>query len=377
MRPLGLYVHIPFCRSKCLYCDFCSFVRPSEDRILSYVEALCRDLTARATDCREYTVDTVYFGGGTPTMLSSDLLIRLLQTIFRTYRMAHDAEISIECNPKTGDEAAFSALRGAGFNRMSIGLQSAHAKELRALGRIHSFDDFWETFYAARRAGFDNISVDVMSGIPHQSVTSYLETLELLCDLSPEHISSYGLTVEADTPFGRMGDRLVLPNEDVEEDQYYLGIEQLYARGYRRYEISNFARRGYESRHNLKYWNLQEYLGFGPAAHSDFAGKRFGNSRDLDAYLRGEDITETSSSPSEEARIAEYVMLQMRLSTGVRFADFYDRFGISFDEYFGKELRYAADPTLVHRTADAICFSSVGMRVSNSILSEWLDFSKE
>ncbi len=377
MKDLGLYIHIPFCRSKCLYCDFCSFPRPSEETMRAYVDALCRDLVKWADRCSDYAVDTVYFGGGTPTLLPADRLVKILETVKRCYRVQNDAEITVECNPKTGGLDHFGTLRAAGFDRMSIGLQSAHADELRALGRVHSLEDFKRTFADARAAGFDNISVDVMSGIPRQSVTSYLQTLETVCDMHPEHISSYTLTVEEDTPFGRMGDRLVLPDEDVEEDQYYLGIETLYARGYRRYEISNFAKVGYESRHNLKYWNCREYLGFGPAAHSDFGGRRFGNSRDIDAYVRGEDITEVSSTPSRDERIAEYVMLRMRLAEGVRLADFRARFGVDFDEYFAGGLRYADDPTLVYRADGCIRFSSVGMRVSNSILSEWLDFTKE
>lgn len=286
------------------------------------------------------------------------------------------SEITAECNPKTGDQAQFLAMRRGGFNRLSIGLQSAHAVELRALGRIHSFADFRETFLAAREAGFSNLSADVMMGIPHQSLSAYLETLDMLCALSPEHISAYGLTVEEGTSFGRMGERLVLPDERVEEAQYFRGIELLAKNGYRQYEISNFARSGYESRHNLKYWNCEEYLGFGPAAHSDYGGVRFGNSRDLAAYLEGKDITETSQAPDADERIAEYVMLRMRLSDGVRFSDFKSRFGVSFDEYFGRSLQYANDPSLVLRDGASIRFTPVGMRVSNAILAEWLDFAK-
>ena len=376
MRPLGLYLHIPFCRSKCLYCDFCSFPRPAGETVNAYVDTLCRDLRRRADDCRCHTVDTVYLGGGTPTLLSADQLARIMETVFDAYRVSDGAEITAECNPKTGSREQFSAMRRMGFNRLSIGLQSAHATELRALGRIHSFADFRETFLAAREAGFENLSADVMMGIPHQTLESYLETLERLTALSPEHISAYGLTVEEGTPFGKMGDRLILPDEAVEEAAYFRGIERLAAHGYRQYEISNFAREGYESRHNLKYWSCEEYLGFGPAAHSDFGGKRFGSSRDLDAYLLGKDITESVEFPDRDERISEYVMLRMRLAEGVRFADFEVRFGIAFDEYFGSSLRYASDPTLVHRDTASISFTPAGMRVSNAILSEWLDFGK-
>ena len=287
MQSLGLYIHIPFCRSKCRYCDFCSFPNASEQNFEDYVAALCLDLEKCAADCTAHRVDTIYVGGGTPTILPWRLLEKILNTVMRCYHVSASAEITAECNPKTADAEKLIAMRGMGFNRLSVGMQSAQDAELRALGRIHSFEDFCATFSAARGAGFENISADLMMGIPEQTVESYLDTVERLCALSPEHISAYGLIVEEGTPFGNMGDKLILPREEAEEEMYFRGIERLAAHGYRQYEISNFSKRGYESRHNLRYWNCEAFLGFGPAAYSDFGGERFGNSRDLVAYIAG------------------------------------------------------------------------------------------
>ncbi len=371
---LGLYIHIPFCRSKCLYCDFCSFPRVDTERIETYVSALCHDLASRSDDAAAYTVDSVYLGGGTPTLLPARLLVKILETVFSHYRVAKDTEITAECNPATGDRTMFAQMHRVGFNRLSIGLQSAHDTELRALGRLHSFSDFERTFLQARDAGFDNISADVMSGIPHQTTESYLQTLERLCALSPEHISAYGLTVEDETPFGRMGARLILPDEDETRQMYLEGIALLAKKGYAQYEISNFAKLGYESRHNLKYWNCEPYLGFGPAAYSDFGGVRFGNSRDLDAYIEGRDICIDSEMPSPRDRMNEYVMLRMRLAAGVNEEDFEGRFGMSFEKTFGKQLQAYESGGFVKKTADGWAFTPAGMYVSNTILSEILEF---
>ena len=376
IKSLGLYIHIPFCRSKCLYCDFCSLPNRSAKDHEAYVNALCRDLSTRAAACREHTVDTVYLGGGTPTHLSPTLLVRILETVFKNYRVSANAEITLECNPATANRDAFGILRGAGFNRISIGLQSAHAEELRALGRLHSFDDLKNTISDARAAGFENVSVDVMFGIPHQTLQSYLQTIERLTTLSPEHISAYGLTIEDGTPFGKAKDRLPLPDEEETRQMYLKGIETLRAHGYDQYEISNFSKRGYQSRHNLKYWNCEEYLGFGPAAYSDFGNQRFGNSRDQKAYLDGNDILAESETPSQEERLNEYVMLRLRLCDGIDENEFAARYGCSFEERFGTHMaRYEAGG-FVRRTQNGWALTAQGFYVSNTILCELLDFSE-
>lgn len=375
MKSLGLYVHIPFCRSKCLYCDFCSFPRSDAGEQADYTGLLCRDLRMRAEDASDRTVNTVYFGGGTPTLLPPTLLTRILEEIFSRYHLSADAEITLECNPATASREDLHALRKAGFNRISIGLQSADGAELRALGRLHSLADFERTLRDARDAGFENVSADVMFGIPRQTKASYLQTLTHLASLSPEHISAYGLTVESDTPFGKMGDRLMLPEEEETRAMYFEGAALLEQLGYRQYEISNFARPGYESRHNLKYWNCEEYLGFGPAAYSDFGGKRFGNSRDLSAYLGGKSILAESEAPSPRERAEEYVMLRLRLADGVNCAAFADRFGFDFDSKFAVTLAKYEPAGLVRHTEQGWALTREGFYVSNTILSELLDFS--
>ena len=373
-KSLGLYIHIPFCRSKCLYCDFCSFPRPKDELVDAYLRALERDLIQKSDLCREYEVDTVYFGGGTPTSLPGELLPRLLDTVTAHYRISENAEITAECNPTTENLSLFRAMRASGFNRLSVGVQSLHEKELKALGRIHSFSDVERTFSDARAAGFSNLSADVMFGIPHQTPESYLQTLEGLAALEISHLSAYGLQIEEGTPFHRMEKSLPLPDEDAAERMYFEGIELLSRHGLEQYEISNFAKEGYESRHNLKYWSCDEYLGFGVAAHSDFCGERFGNSRDLNAYIEGREITEERESISFEERKNEYVMLRMRLADGVRASDFEARFGESFQDTFGARLKKYEASGLVHMTEEGAAFTPRGMYLSNAILSDILDF---
>ncbi len=377
MKPLGLYIHIPFCRSKCLYCDFCSFPRQDEEKMVEYVAALCRDLKKHAPECRDYMVDTIFLGGGTPTTLPAYLLKELMGEIYKYYNVCPNAEITAECNPVTGERELFARMRAAGINRLSIGLQSAHEKELKALGRLHNFDVFATCFADARAAGFDNISVDVMSGIPHQTPESRRDTLQKVLALCPEHISSYDLIIEEGTPFASRADTLPLPDEDASRRMYLEGIEILSQNGYAQYEISNFARSGYESRHNLKYWNCDEYLGFGVAAHSDFGGARFGNSRDIEEYLKDHDITEEKSIPDQSERINEYVMLRFRLCEGVDVSAFQKRFGVSFEEMYGKKLAPFVASGLVLCESGRYYLSQEGMLVSNTILSQILDFASQ
>ena len=377
MKTLGLYLHIPFCRSKCLYCDFCSFPRQDEEKMIEYVTALLRDLRAYAPACRDYVVDTVFLGGGTPTTLPAYLLKSLMDEIHKSYNVSPNAEITAECNPVTGERELFSRMRAAGINRLSIGLQSAHEKELKALGRLHTFDVFATCFADARAAGFENISVDVMSGIPYQTPESRKETLQKVLSLCPEHISSYDLIIEEGTPFARNFDKLPLPDEDAAREMYLEGIEFLAQNGYTQYEISNFARPGYESRHNLKYWNCDEYLGFGVAAHSDFGGVRFGNSRDIEAYIKGKDITEEKGTPNAVERANEYVMLRFRLCQGLDASVFEERFGISFEGTYGKKLAPFVRSGLVCKEGERYFFSRQGLLVSNTILSEILDFGAQ
>ena len=276
-KSLGLYIHIPFCKNKCNYCDFCSVARADSELNKKYLDSLCREIAEWSGKCRDYLVDTIYIGGGTPTVLEASELVALVEECYKLYSVADGAEISCECNPATIDKNGLRAMREGGINRLSIGLQSANENEMRALGRIHNFDDFLRTFEGAREAGFDNISADLMYGIPEQTEKSLLYSLETLSSLSPEHISAYCLKVEGNTPFARLGDKLILPDEDTQYAMYKLIVDYLRSRGYDRYEISNFSKKGRESRHNLRYWTGKDYIGFGAAAHSYFDSERFSN----------------------------------------------------------------------------------------------------
>ena len=374
-KRLGLYVHVPFCRSKCLYCDFCSLPNCGEETVEAYVQALCRDLSNQSRACGDYTVDTVYFGGGTPTYLSAKQLERILQAVRDGYRLSSDAEITSECNPATAQGETLRQMRSMGFNRLSIGLQSAHEEELRALGRIHTYEDFLQTWRDARRAGFDNLSVDLMSGIPEQTPASWKKTLERVISLAPEHVSAYGLILEAGTPLALREGSLALPDEESAEAMYFTGIEMLSAHGIPPYEISNFAKKGYASRHNLKYWNCDEYLGFGPSAYSDFSEERFGNSRDVLGYIEGKDITAERERPDREERIKEYLMLRLRLWEGVREEELRERFGISLEQVCGEAAQRHLALGLLQKNDGGYAFTRRGFYVSNTVLSELLDFS--
>ena len=371
-KPLGLYVHVPFCRRKCLYCDFCSYAGQSDETMDSYVTRLCEEIEKKAPLARRHTVDTVYFGGGTPTLLSPAHFERLLTVIRTHYVLSDDVEITVECNPATADEDKLAALRGLGINRLSIGAQSAIDKELLALGRIHTGEQTVQTYRAARRAGFDNISLDVMFGIPHQTLDSFSHTLDEILALEPEHISAYSLIVEPDTPFFEAGDTLPLPDEDTVCDMTALLLARLRGAGYERYEISNFAKGDRVSHHNLHYWNMDDYLGFGPAAHSLLDGVRTGHSRDLAAYLAACDTTEPEEVLDADSARDEYVMLRLRLADGVDKREFSARFGQNFDAVYAKRAAPFIAAGLLDDTPHRIAFTDRGFSVSNTVLSEML-----
>ena len=373
-KNLGIYIHIPFCIKKCNYCDFCSFPGTDESTRQKYVDALCRDIAARGELCREYRADTVYFGGGTPTLLTAAQFGQIFDALHKNFDIDPTAEISAECNPATADLAYFKALRALGVNRLSVGMQSAHDNELAALGRVHRADDFKRAFYDARMAGFGNISADLMFGIPHQTLDSFRKTMEYLTDLSPEHISAYGLILEEGTPFFANQKNLVLPDEETEYTMYAEAVGFLAQRGYERYEISNFARPGSESRHNLKYWMRDEYVGLGVSAHSFLNGKRsFAPSR-LDVYTGGL-FEEGCEEIGESEAMGEYVMLAMRTVRGVDENVFFRRFKKSFDGLFGDRLKPYCDGGFVVREGGRCAFTDSGFYVSNSILSDVIDFN--
>lgn len=371
-KKLGLYIHVPFCLKKCLYCDFCSFPAYSEEMMDTYVKRLNADIESYSKGF-EGVVDTIYFGGGTPTLLKERHFDSIFETINKHYAIEVNAEISCECNPATVDREYLKNINGIGVNRLSIGLQSANDSELRALGRAHTFGEFIETYENARAAGFDNLSVDLMYGIPEQTVESFGHTLTKVCEMLPEHVSAYALKIEEGTPFGKRKETLSLPSEDDECDMYEMCTKMLGERGYQKYEISNFARPGFESRHNVKYWMGEDYLGFGVAAHSYFEGERFSNSRDIAAYIRGEDITEERSAIPKKEQMTEYVMLRMRMTAGIELSDFKTRFGLDLFDFCGSLDRYIS-AGFMKADAGRIAFTDRGIFVSNTILSDILEF---
>ena len=373
-RKLGLYIHIPFCRTKCLYCDFCSFVSRNEDDREAYVCALINEIKERAT--KEYLVDTIYFGGGTPSLLTVEQIGRILSCIRENFVVCGDVEITLECNPMTHLEDGkeyFSVLNNMGVNRLSLGIQSAIDEELKLIGRQHSFEQAKNTFLDARKSGFDNISVDIMFGIPSQTLKSLLCSLEQFISLGAEHVSIYSLQLEEGTPLYRMRDRYSLADDDTVADMYELVVTHMKNAGYSHYEISNFAKDGRESRHNSKYWQLDEYLGLGLAAHSDFFGNRLENTKDMEKYLLGEWL-ENELAISEAEREFEFIMLGLRLAKGISKHKFYTRFGIDFDQKYGKKVEKLEKMGYVLQNDEYLSLNEQGFEVSNMILAEILDF---
>ena len=329
-KSLGLYIHIPFCAAKCAYCDFYSLPR-SEEKMDLYAAALCGDLRRFAPQAADHTVDTVYFGGGTPSYLGAQRLIAVLDTVKSCFRLDSSAEITLEANPDSaGDAGSLSRLRAAGFNRISLGVQSSDDEMLKRIGRIHTWAQVPQTVTAIRAAGFDNLSVDLIYGLPGQTMAQWQKTLADAVALSPEHISAYGLKLEPGTPLWRQRDVLTFPDDDQQAEMYLWAVTFLQQNGYFQYEISNFSRPGKASRHNLKYWRLEEYAGFGPGAHSDFGGVRYAIARDLDGYIAGTAALSerTEITPAERAR--EYVMLSVRTAEGVSPSVLEARYGGSF-----------------------------------------------
>ncbi len=375
-QPFGVYIHIPFCRSKCPYCDFCSFPRPQGDVMRAYTDELIRRIRAAGRDAAGRAVDTVYFGGGTPTVLSADCVRDLTDAVRAAFTVLPDAEITVEGNPATADRAILSAWRAGGVNRLSLGAQSASAKELSALGRLYRWADVEHTVADARAAGIENINLDFMLGIPHQTPASLADTLARALSLAPTHLSAYTLMLEEGTPFARRGRAaLGLPADADEADDRAVALwEQasatLTAAGFEHYEISNYARPGHRSRHNLHTWQCRDYLGLGVAAHSCMNGVRFGQSRDLDAFLRGEDITEFREVLTHDDRVTEFIMLALRLSDGIGEADFAARFGTDFWDTYGDRCRPLLQNGLVERDGGRIRLSERGFPVSNAVIAE-------
>ena len=326
--PLGIYIHVPFCRSKCQYCDFYSLSVKDDKLMDGYLSAICAHIREAGALAPGYKVDTIYFGGGTPSFFGAEGMATILTTIRRNFDVDNNAEITFEANPDSISEKLLHRLRAEGFNRVSLGIQCDDDEILKKLGRPHTYAQAVTAYQRIRKAGYRNVSVDLMYGLPGQTLADWQEPLDNVLKLLPEHISCYGLKVEEGTPLYEYKDAANLPGDDLQADMYLAAVEMLRSRGYRQYEISNFARKGLYSRHNMKYWTGGEYLGFGPSASSDFAGKRFTLSRDLQAYIQGirdggEVMEDVQDIPLRE-RAGEYLMLRLRTSAGIA-ADEYER----------------------------------------------------
>lgn len=375
--PLGLYIHVPFCQQKCAYCDFYSLPQ-AEDKMDEYVRAVVAHLKEVAPHAATHTVDTVYFGGGTPSYLGVKRLKTILAAIDKHYALSRSAEITLEANPDSaGDWKALRALRRAGFNRISIGMQSSNDEELRAVGRIHSFSQVRDAVEAARKAKLHNVSLDLIYALPGQTLESFETSLRNAIALAPEHISCYGLKLEEGTPLFARRDELSLADDDQQADMYLSAVSILDENGYKQYEISNFCKEDFPSRHNMKYWTLGEYAGFGPGAHSDFGGVRYSYDRDLQRYI--DSALHSGSMPIESedlptwTRDTEYIMLSLRTVQGLDPRYFEHTFRRYFSPLRPLLERYEAAGLAVHEENGTWHFTPRGFLVSNTLIGELLD----
>lgn len=370
-RSYGIYLHIPFCLKKCDYCDFCSFTEKSESEMLAYAEALCLEMRAFSARMRGRVADTLFFGGGTPTLLPDGAWEMLASCLRECFDIAPDAEWTAEANPATVDAKKARLLRRLGVNRISIGMQSAQDGELARLGRIHRASDLPVAVQAAREGGFDNISLDLMFGIPGQTAESLSASLDAALALSPSHLSVYSLQIEEGTPFYRQRTALPLPDEESEDAMHTVLLDRLKAAGFVHYEISNFALPGRECRHNLRYWQRGDYLGFGIAAHAFLDGVRSYNTESLEEYMKAPtEVRETESVP--DIREAEYeaIMLGLRLGSGINEKDFLREFGHGFHERYGEALAPIVCANLAQWDGQFTRLTETGMRLSNAVLTE-------
>ena len=409
MKELELYLHIPFCERKCAYCDFLSAPADLPVRI-SYIKKLQEEIAYYGAQYGEYQVSSIFFGGGTPTILEGYQLAAILETVKEHFNITTDAEITVECNPGTLTAGKAEKLVQAGCNRISMGLQSADDRELQLLGRIHNFAQFLESYDLARKAGFQNINVDLMSALPGQTLKSWQDTLQKVTALRPEHISAYSLIIEEGTPFYERfaederireegGHPRLLPEEDVERQMYELTETFLHTKGYERYEISNYAKPGYECRHNCGYWTRKDYLGLGLGASSLVEHQRFQNTSELKTYLeqeyspqcegQHERIAETIQLQEEtgltqtghhihietldkKSEMEEFMFLGLRLMAGISRQQFEKKFQVTLNSVYGEVLRKLKGEQLIEEVAGYVRLTEHGIDVSNYVLAEFL-----
>ncbi len=373
---MELYLHIPFCVKKCAYCDFLSF--PSGQELQrQYAKRLMEDIDCMGKKYGDIPIDTIFIGGGTPSVPESRLIVDLMEHVNRAFQISDGAEISMEANPGTVTREKLKEYRRAGINRISFGLQSANDRELKLLGRIHTWAEFLESFALARECGFTNLNIDLMSALPGQTCESWKDTLKRVTDLEPEHISAYSLIIEEGTPFGeKYGSeegRKLLPDEDSEREMYHETKRFLRECGYERYEISNYAKPGRECRHNIGYWTGVPYLGLGLGASSYMNGSRFAVSSDMQQYL-GEkpgtftDVEKLTKKDMEE----EFFYVGLRMVSGVSLTEFKERFGVSAQEVYPGLMETFVEEKAAEFRGDRFVLTDYGLDVSNYIMAQFL-----
>ena len=401
VKELELYLHIPFCIRKCKYCDFLSAPASGQER-QRYVESLCRNIRAYSAPAKAYNVVSIFMGGGTPSILEPEQIEVIFRAVYETFQVDENAEITMEMNPGTVTEEKLRACKKAGINRLSIGLQSTNNHELRVLGRIHTYEDFIDTYVMVRKAGFENVNIDLMSALPGQTEESYEDTLRTVAELAPEHISAYSLIIEEGTPFYDLygengvgcnpGGRESLPDEDMERRMYRRTSEILREYGYQRYEISNYAMQGYECRNNLGYWERKEYLGIGIGAASLMNETRWKETDSLEEYnefwsrefLFSEPWSETSGvnnayhdieELSKKEQMEEYMFLGLRKIKGISKKKFKDIFKNDIMTVYGDEIEKLLKQDLLCEEGpdkDILCLTEQGLDVSNYVMCEFL-----
>lgn len=373
---MELYLHIPFCVKKCAYCDFLSF--PSGQELQrQYAKRLMEDIDCMGKKYGDIPVDTIFIGGGTPSVPESRLIVDLMEHVNRAFQISDGAEISMEANPGTVTREKLKEYRRAGINRISFGLQSANDRELKLLGRIHTWAEFLESFALARECGFTNLNIDLMSALPGQTCESWKDTLKRVTDLKPEHISAYSLIIEEGTPFGeKYGSeegRKLLPDEDSEREMYHETKRFLRECGYERYEISNYAKPGRECRHNIGYWTGVPYLGLGLGASSYMNGSRFAVSSDMKQYLEEKpgtftDVEKLTKKDMEE----EFFYVGLRMVSGVSLTEFKERFGVSAQEVYPGLMETFVEEKAAEFRGDRFVLTDYGLDVSNYIMAQFL-----
>ncbi|MDO5001338.1 MAG: radical SAM family heme chaperone HemW [Eubacteriales bacterium] len=375
-KRLGVYIHIPFCASKCGYCDFYS-LSGCDHMMPDYQDALIDHIEESAQSLKSYEVDSVYFGGGTPSFYGADRIVEIFNTLKLNGNVRLDSEVTVECNPDSTSLNALKLLREEGVNRLSLGVQSANNDLLKLIGRRHNFQQVKRSMQDARDAGFENISLDLIYGLPSQSKSDWAETLARIIELHPEHISCYGLKLEEGTPmYERYKGSPILPDDDEQADMYFYAADVLERYGYKQYEISNFAAKGFESKHNLKYWNLDDYMGFGPGAHSCVGNLRYSFVKDLKQYIsgvaRGVSIIDEYRQIDPLERAVEYIMLGMRTSNGISEHDYRTRCQCDWRPIH-KVLLAFAEKGWAEKTGDRWHFTVPGYLISNTLIGILLE----